>query len=181
MVSISGTERRLKCNTLLLSLGLIPENELSKNANIEIDYGTGGPIVNQNFETTLEGIFACGNCLTVYDTVDLLSMDAKRAGINAARYEDLKKHKSSVHFKAGKGVRFVVPQIVDETGIIQITLRSETQKEKSSLKIIKNNRIILKKKLSFVNPANMVKLNVEISPEMIKSGHDLEVMIDDES
>jgi len=180
MVPISGTEQMLKCDTLLLSLGLIPENELSKNANIEIDELTGGPIINQNLETTLEGVFTCGNCLQVYDTVDILSLDAKRAGKNAARYNKSKKLKPSIKLIAGKGVKYVVPQKIDEAGTVYITLRSEKPQEKSILWIIENDKIILKKKLPFVNPANMVKLDIEIPSDVIKSGHNLEVIIDDE-
>ncbi|UCD13802.1 MAG: FAD-dependent oxidoreductase, partial [Thermoplasmatales archaeon] len=75
---IPETEREIKCDTLLLSLGLIPENELSRNVGIEIDDVTGGPVVNQFFETSLSRVFACGNCLQVYDTVDVLAMDAKK-------------------------------------------------------------------------------------------------------
>lgn len=180
MVPIIGTERKLKCDTLLLSLGLIPENELSKNAKIEIDEITGGPIVNQNLETTLEGVYACGNCLQVYDTVDILSIDAKRAGKNAANHKKLKNQKPSIKLIAGKGVKYIVPQKVDEGGIIQLTLRSDKPREKSIIKITGNDNIILKKKLPFVNPANIIKINMEISSELVKSGYDLEIIIDDE-
>ncbi len=180
MVPISGTEQMLKCDTLLLSLGLIPENELSKNANIEIDELTGGPIVNQNLGTTLEGVFTCGNCLQVYDTVDILSLDAKRAGKNAAQYNKSKKLKPSIKLIAGKGVKYVVPQKIDEAGTVHITLRSEKPQEKSILWIIENDKIILKKKLPYVNPANMVKLDIEIPSDVVKSRHNLEVIIDDE-
>jgi NADPH-dependent 2,4-dienoyl-CoA reductase/sulfur reductase-like enzyme len=180
MNPISGTEKQIKCDTLLLSLGLTPENELSKNVNIEIDESTGGPVVNQNLETTLGGVFACGNCLQVYDTVDMLSIDAKRVGKNAAKYYKSKKLKPSIKLIAGKGVRYVIPQKINVAGAVHITLRSEKPQEKSILWIIENDKIILKKKLPFVNPANMVKLDFEISSEVVKSGHNLEVIIDDE-
>ena len=84
MVPIPGTEKQIKCDTLLLSLGLTPENELAKDVGIEIDNVTGGPIVDQHLETNLDGVFVCGNCLQVYDTVDMLSIDAKMAWKNAA-------------------------------------------------------------------------------------------------
>jgi NADPH-dependent 2,4-dienoyl-CoA reductase/sulfur reductase-like enzyme len=180
MVPISGTEQIIKCDTLLLSLGLIPENELSKKANIEIDELTGGPIVNQNLETTLNGVFTCGNCLQVYDTVDILSLDAKRAGKNAAKYNKSKKLKPSIKLISGRGVKYVVPQKIDEAGTVHITFRSEKPQEKSILWVIENDKIILKKKLPFVNPANIIKLDIKISAEVVKSGHNLEVIIDDE-
>lgn len=179
MNPIIGTERRIKCDTLLLSLGLIPENELSKNADIEIDEITGGPAVDQNLETTLGGVFACGNCLQVYDTVDVLSIDAKRAGKNAAKYTATQKSKTSIQLVPGKGIRCVVPQKVNEACTMQFSLRVEKPRKTSTLRIIANDKELLKKKVPWVNPANMIKVDVDIPSEVIKSGQNLEVMIDD--
>jgi len=102
---IPETEKEINCDTLLLSLGLIPENELSKNVGIELDNVTGGPIVNQFFETSVQGVYACGNCLQVYDTVDTLSIGAKNAGKNAARknIEIEKKRSSQIRLKKVRG------------------------------------------------------------------------------
>ncbi len=113
---ISGTEKKIECDTLLLSLGLIPENELANNIGIEIDNITGGPTVNQYLETTLSGVFACGNCLQVYDTVDVLSADAKNAGKSAAKNSAIQKKDKKIIAKIvpGKGVRYVVPQVISE-------------------------------------------------------------------
>jgi NADPH-dependent 2,4-dienoyl-CoA reductase/sulfur reductase-like enzyme len=83
---IPGTEERYTCDTLLLSCGLIPENELSVAAGIEMDPATGGPVVNELLETSIPGIFACGNVLHVHDLVDHVSEEAMRAGQNAAGY-----------------------------------------------------------------------------------------------
>lgn len=83
---ISGTEERIACDTLLLSCGLIPENELSREAGAEIDEVTQGPVVNTRLETTVPGIFACGNVLHVHDLVDNVSIEARRAGEFAAGY-----------------------------------------------------------------------------------------------
>ena len=83
---IQGTEKRYTCDTLLLSVGLIPENELSKNAGIEISSVTNGPIVNESLETSISGIFACGNVLHVHDLVDFVSEEAGKAGESAALY-----------------------------------------------------------------------------------------------
>lgn len=83
---ILGTEERYTCDTLLLSCGLIPENELSVAAGIEMDPATGGPVVNELLETSIPGIFACGNVLHVHDLVDHVSEEAMRAGQNAAGY-----------------------------------------------------------------------------------------------
>lgn len=83
---IAGTEEYYACDTLLLSVGLLPENELSKSAGVELSNITGGPIVNDNLTTSVEGIFACGNVLHVHDLVDFVSEEAAIAGENAAEY-----------------------------------------------------------------------------------------------
>lgn len=83
---IPGTETRVPCDSLVLAVGLIPENELTFGAGAQLDDKTGGPVVNEQFETTIPGIFACGNVLHVYDTVDHVVMDAKRVGDFAADY-----------------------------------------------------------------------------------------------
>ncbi|UCD14614.1 MAG: FAD-dependent oxidoreductase [Thermoplasmatales archaeon] len=178
MVPISETEQELKCDTLLLSLGLIPENELSKNANIEIDEITGGPVVDQNFETNLGGVFACGNCLQVYDTVDMLSLDAKRVGKNAAKYTDDQKQKENgIRLLSGEGVRYVVPQRINEYGKMQLTLRADKPKDVSTLYVLFGAKEILKKRLPWVNPAIMIKIDVDISSKVLESGQSLEVKI----
>ena len=80
---IPGTEERYECDTLLLSCGLIPENELSKSAGVDLSTITSGPIVNDSLETNIDGVFACGNVLHVHDLVDYVSQEAGTAGKNA--------------------------------------------------------------------------------------------------
>ena len=179
MNPVLSTEKQIKCDTLLLSLGLIPENELSKNADIKIDEISGGPVVNQNLETTLDCVFACGNCLQVYDTVDMLSIDAKKAGMNAAKCTTTQKIKTGIQLVPGTGVRHVIPQKVTEGGTTQLTMRAEKPREASTLRLIAKDKEILKKKLPWVNPANMIKADVDIPFEVVKSGQSLEVIIND--
>jgi alkyl hydroperoxide reductase subunit AhpF len=83
---LKGDEMIFECDTLLLSVGLIPENELSKSAHIDIDKRTSGPIVSQNYQTSIGGIFACGNVLHVHDLVDFVSLEGARVGKNVAKY-----------------------------------------------------------------------------------------------
>ncbi len=108
---IKGTEEIYKCDTLLLSVGLIPENELSKSAGIVLDNITGGPVVNESMETSVEGIFACGNVVHVHDLVDWVTEESRRAGKNAARYvkKELKNINEPLVTKAEKGIRYIVP------------------------------------------------------------------------
>ncbi len=181
---IPGTERRIKCDTLLLSLGLIPENELSKNAGIEIDSITGGPVITQGFKTSLDGVFACGNCLQVYDTVDILSFDAKKAGKHAAEYRIIKKQtkksqKKFIKVVPGNNVRYVVPQRVDTSGMIQLTLRSEKPLGSLRIQVTLDDKEIVNKKLLWVHPANMIKIDVEIPAMTITGNETLEVKLDD--
>lgn len=187
MAPIPGTEKQIECDTLLLSLGLIPENELSKMAGIEIDDLTGGPIVNQDLETSLPGIFACGNSLQVYDTVDMLSLDAHRAGINAAEFALNKKQnitqkeykKINAQIIPGKGVRYVVPQRVDRHGKIPLTLRVKKPSGPSTLCVITRDRELLKKRLLWANPANMIRVDINVPAKMLSS-QTLEVTLDDQ-
>lgn len=111
---IPGTEERYTCDTLLLSCGLIPENELSRSAGVELSPVTSGPVVNDSLETNIEGIFACGNVLHVHDLVDYVSQEASTAGANAAKYiqngEDT--GSKTVEILPVDGVRYTVPKYI---------------------------------------------------------------------
>lgn len=108
---IPGTEEHYDCDTLLLSCGLLPENELSKTAGVELSNITSGPVVNDALETNIEGVFACGNVLHVHDLVDFVSQEATNAGKNAAKYikEGESKSSRNVQIHAVDGVRYTVP------------------------------------------------------------------------
>ncbi len=112
---IPGTEECVECDTLLLSVGLIPENELAKTAGIELDRVTGGAVVNQFNETSVPGIFACGNALHVHDLVDFVTREAYMAGRSAAGFilSDGRKPVGTMVCKATGGVRYTVPQKVE--------------------------------------------------------------------
>ncbi len=111
---IAGTEIRYECDTLLLSCGLIPENELSKSAGVTLNPITSGPIVGDNLETNINGVFACGNVLHVHDLVDYVSQEAIVAGKNAADYiqNGTKADTKRVEIVAESGVRYTVPKYV---------------------------------------------------------------------
>ncbi|RXI39683.1 pyridine nucleotide-disulfide oxidoreductase [Clostridium tetani] len=117
---IEGTEEYVPCDTLLLSVGLIPENELSKKSNVELSRITNGPVVNESFETNQEGIFACGNVLHVHDLVDNVSMESHVAGKNAVNYVKGKKAKNSdnpIEVVAEDGVRYTVPKYINPKNV----------------------------------------------------------------
>lgn len=111
---IAGTEEYYSCDTLLLSCGLIPENELSRSAGVDINPVTSGPIVNDSLETSVDGIFACGNVLHVHDLVDYVSQEARNAGYNAAKYiQSGSNHIArQIEILPFGGVRYTVPKYI---------------------------------------------------------------------
>ena len=120
---IESTKRYIPCDTLLLSCGLIPENELTRAAGIPMDPVTGGALVDEHRETAVPGIFACGNVLQVHDLVDYVSDEAEIAGAGAAAFvKEHKENKATVTTKAGNGVRYVLPQQVHADGTEDISL-----------------------------------------------------------
>lgn len=112
---IPGTEEDYDCDTLLLSCGLIPENELSREAGVEMSPVTSGPIVNESLETNIEGVFACGNVLHVHDLVDFVSEEAGAAGKNAAAYVKGERKEAAgqvIKMNPIEGVRYTVPSTI---------------------------------------------------------------------
>ena len=113
---IPGTEEYYSCDTLLLSVGLIPENELTKGIGVSMNQITSGPNVNDHLQTEAEGVFACGNVLHVHDLVDYVSEEANLAGKNAAAYvkkDTAGEETKEVRLEASNGVRYTVPQSLD--------------------------------------------------------------------
>lgn len=115
---IPGTEEEYSCDTLLLSVGLIPENELSRDMGVDMNPVTSGPRVNESLETNIEGVFACGNVLHVHDLVDFVSEEAGAAGRNAARYVKAGEKRSGTEtadivLEAVEGVRYTVPEMIN--------------------------------------------------------------------
>lgn len=164
---IPGTEKYIPCDTLLLSVGLIPENELSKMAGIKIDSVTGGPVVNQRMETTVEGIFACGNVCHVHDLVDFVTQEAQLAGKGAANYlkngEAIPHHTISV--EVGEGLRYVLPHMISPemmvSDIQNFFMRSIAPMSKSRLTITSNKGIIKSQILRYVKPSEMINISIK--------------------
>ena len=108
---VPGSEEEIPCDTLLLSCGLIPENELSTGLGVTINPVTSGPVVNESLETNIPGVFACGNVLHVHDLVDYVSEEAGNAGVHAAAYIAGQKEEPerTIPIRTGGGVRYTVP------------------------------------------------------------------------
>ena len=155
---IPGTEEEYSCDTLLLSVGLIPENELSRDMGVKLNPVTSGPSVNESLETSIEGVFACGNVLHVHDLVDFVSQEAETAGRNAARYiinqkenKDTAEKQQEITIIAENGVRYTVPEKIsparmEEKLTIRFRVGSVFKNCYSSL-YLNNDRILHKKRL----------------------------------
>ena len=166
--SIKGTEKRFECDTLLLSVGLIPENELSKSAGIELDNVTGGPIVNESMETSVEGIFACGNAVHVHDLVDWVTEESKRAGSGAAKYiqGQIESDCKSIKLKGINGVRYVVPHQIRLDNIeqpVELMMRVDNIYKDIKLIIKMNGEVIKEVKRSHVAPGEMESIKLDLS------------------
>ena len=159
--SILGTEEEYTCDTLLLSVGLIPENELSKGMGIELDRVTSGPVVNESLETNIRGVFACGNVLHVHDLVDFVSEEAERAGINAAKYvkDELAQDDGKViQIIATEGARYTVPQYirVDKMEDLQkVRFRVGAVFKDSYISVYYDDKRIMHKKKLIMAPGEM--------------------------
>lgn len=118
---IPGTEEYISCDTLLLSVGLLPENELSRQSQVTLSSITGGPEVNESLQTNIEGIFACGNVLHVHDLVDFVTLESYSAGKNAAEYIKGKRFsKNGIEVVATQGVRYTVPKYINAENIEEL-------------------------------------------------------------
>jgi hypothetical protein len=168
---IEGTEEIINCDSLLLSVGLIPENELSKKAGVVIDPVTGGPVVDENMATNVEGIFCAGNVVTIYDLVDYVSMAGQSAGKNAALYAagKIKKTAGYTGIIPGEGVRSVVPQkvsleSVQEDAVMALELRASMEfPEKITVDIMNGDNAVMSFRQKYARPAEMITLNVKLN------------------
>lgn len=163
MKPVDGTERVIPCDTLVLSVGLIPENELSKKAGIELDPATNGPVVDNCMETSVEGIFACGNVVNVFDLVDYVTQSAEMAGEGAAdfvlgRRERVEK---PVRVVPGKNVKYVVPQSVSSLEHdLSLYFRVEHPEREVSVRVLADGQLLNKHKAKMVRPPEMVHAKV---------------------
>ena len=157
---IPGTEERYTCDTLLLSCGLIPENELSRSAGVAINPVTSGPIVNDSLETSIDGVFACGNVLHVHDLVDYVSQEATAAGKNAAAYiqNGSSKDAASVEIFPVDGVRYTVPNYVRPTEMddtLTVRFRVGAVYKNCSIATYFDDTLISKRKRPVMAPGEM--------------------------
>lgn len=154
---IKGTEMHIECDTILFSVGLIPENELSKNAGVEISPSTKGAITDQNRMTNIDGIFACGNVLHVHDLVDFVSEEAELTGKAAAEYiaDKFVKNKN-IEVKNGDMISYIVPQkITDGNANVKLFFRVKNVVRDCRLKVLADGKEVFAVKKSILTPGEM--------------------------
>lgn len=157
-IQLPETERIICCDTLLLSVGLIPENELSVKAGVVLDPITGGPVTNEKRETNIPGIFVAGNVVHVNDYVDRVSWDGEIAGQSAAEYVTGKAvpSKRRINLEAGENIRYVMPQSIN--GEKQVSLQMRVKEPRAKVEIRVGD--IMVKRLKAVAPAEMVIIDL---------------------
>lgn len=161
---IPGTEKEYECDTLLLSVGLIPENDISRKTGLEIDRRTNGLIVNEMMETSAEGIFACGNVVHVHDLVDFVSAEARKAGTAAAKYiKDEVKEGEYKEIINGKGITYTVPQKFRGENIdkaLEIFMRVNNIYKNVKLEVKDEEKVLMSLNKQHLAPGEMEKVMV---------------------
>ena len=164
MRPIAGTEEIIECDTLILSVGLIPENELAETMGIKLDPKTKGPACDQNYETSLDGVFVCGNALHVNDLVDYVSESGDFAGSAAAEY--CGSTRTLIDIEAGKDFAYAVPEKLDVNSDASKTVlffRSREVLGKTEVQVLVNGEIAFKKKYARLKPPEMERIVVDLS------------------
>lgn len=176
MAPVLGTEQEIPCDTLILSVGLIPENELSLGAGVELDPRTKGAVVDEFYQTTVPGIFAVGNVLHVHDLVDFVSLEAEKLACAVAEYvEEGSLPDCALSVNAGGNVGHVLPQRISGRRDFRLSLRVRKPLSMVTLTVTQGDKIVLKKTLRKALPAEM--LQVDIPGEALDTAQDLEVNV----
>jgi NADPH-dependent 2,4-dienoyl-CoA reductase/sulfur reductase-like enzyme len=164
MRPIAGTEEVIECDGLILSVGLIPENELAENLGVELDSATKGPVCDQSYQTMVPGIFSCGNALQVNDLVDYVSKSGETAGLNAALLALGKSgggERTMTELKAGRGFLCITPQRIDlgrPEGEIAVFFRSREERGKTLIRASAGSREIFSRQYNQIRPPEMEQI-----------------------
>ncbi len=172
--AIPGTEAEIPCDTLILSVGLIPENELSLCAKVELDAHTQGAFVDENCQTNIPGIFAAGNVLHVHDLVDFVSLEAEALAESCTEYlQNGELSSCPLEVRAGSCIGHVIPQRISGTKNFVLSLRVRKPLTNTSIVVRQNGKEIIRKKMRKALPAEMIQL--PIKAQMLSDATDLEV------
>lgn len=159
---IKGSAKYYPCDTLILSVGLIPENILLENAGIEIDPSTSGAVVDEHYQTSVEGVFSCGNVLHVHDLADAVTKESELLASSVVKYINGNLHEERcVEVKKGNGIGHVVPQLVRGKEKFLMTMRVRQQFTNATIALTQNGKVIAEKKVRKAIPATMIELDVD--------------------
>lgn len=161
MQPIKGTEEIIECDALILSVGLIPENELAESLNVDISRRTKGPVCDQNYMTSVEGIYSAGNCLHVNDLVDYVTENALEAGRNSAHYE--KRARKYVPLSIDNNFLYIVPTVLDvngDTSDVTVYFRASRDMKNARLRLSVDGKEVMTKKYQAVRPPEMERLKI---------------------
>ena len=173
---IPQTEKKYECDTLILSIGLIPENELSLKAGVVLDKRTKGAVVDENYQTSVEGIFAAGNVLQVHDLVDFVSLEAERLADHVCEYiNDGKLKQCDINIESGENINHTIPQKISGTKDFVLSFRVRKPFKECKVDIMQDGEVIKTKKYKKAIPAEMVQ--IKILKDEIKQNGDLKVII----
>ncbi len=164
---------QITCDTLLLSVGLIPENELSKQVGIELNSLTNGPTVDSMLMTSIEGVFSAGNVLHVHDLVDFVSAEARLAGENVIEYLKGKRPERELSIKPGANIRYVNPTRINPDAESDIYMRPLVVSNNARIQLLVNGEVVKRQKKPHVQPSEMIKL--KITPKIFQ---DIEITPD---
>ncbi len=173
---IEGTEEYVECDTLILSVGLIPENELALDVGIALDRSTRGAVVDQWMQSDHEGFFSCGNVLHVHDVVDFVSLEAERTARAVARYiHEGSLPKCRIPVKVGEGLGHVLPQRITGCDDVVFYTRPRGKLENVSLEVVQNGNVIARRRLMRAVPAEM--LDIGVKGEKLSENGEVEVRL----
>ncbi len=161
MQPIKGTEEIIECDALILSVGLIPENELAESLDVDINRRTKGPVCDQNYMTSVEGVYSAGNCLHVNDLVDYVTENALEAGRNSAHYE--KRARKYVPLSIDNNFLYIVPTVLDvngDTSDVTVYFRASRDMKNARLRLSVDGKEVMNKKYQAVRPPEMERLKI---------------------
>lgn len=161
MGEVKGTRKYIECDTVLLSVGLIPETELAVNLGVAMSPATNGAIVDESFQTSTPGIFSCGNVLQVHDVVDYATLESEKAGVAAAVWATTGKlPKPTIGVSAGNGLRYVLPTKISGGEAIEFTMRPWKEEHDKSVVFSSGGEVLRRLKMPHMEPAGMIRVRV---------------------
>lgn len=176
LAPIPGTEQEVSCDTVILSVGLIPENELSLDAGVELDAGTHGPVVDEYLQTNQAGIFAAGNVLHVHDLVDFVSLEAEQLADSAAEYlQRGRLPDCPIGLRRDKSVSHTVPQKISGDRDVSVSLRVSRKYENCAVVLRQNGAVIARKAIKKALPAEMIQ--IPLKKDALTGRQEIEVSV----